>query len=124
MSQRDHGIARRAQKGRTMRLRLRAGSLLLLCCTLLTARPTIGKKIPPTAPLDLNTATAAQLAQVPGIGAATARAIVQFREKSGPFERVEDLLAIRGISARKLEQIRPYVTVSKPAAKPPTRPGA
>jgi hypothetical protein len=37
---------------------------------------------------------------------------------------VEDLLAIRGISARKLEQIRPYVTVSKPAAKPPTRPGA
>jgi len=107
-----------------MRLRLRAGSLLLLCCSLLTARPTSGKKIPPSAPLDLNTTTAAQLAQVPGIGAATARAIVQFREKSGPFERVEDLLAIRGISARKLEQIRPYVTVSKPAAKPPTRPGA
>jgi len=107
-----------------MKLRLRACSLLVLCCALLVARAASGKKIPPSAPLDLNTATAAQLAQVPGIGAATARAIVQFRQKSGPFERVEDLLAIRGISARKLEQIRPYVTVSKPAAKPPARPGA
>lgn len=102
-----------------MKLRLRTYSLLLLCCTLLAARAAIGKKIPPTAPLDLNTATAAQLAQVPGIGPATAKAIVQFREKSGPFERVEDLLAIRGISARKLAQIRPYVTLAKPAPRKP-----
>ena len=100
-----------------MKLRVRAGSLLLLCCTLLAARAAIGKKIPPSTPLDLNRATAAQLAQVPGIGGVTAKAIVQFREKSGPFERMEDLLAIRGISTRKLEQIRPYVTVSKPAPR-------
>lgn len=99
------------------KLCLRAGSLLLLYCILLAAGAAIGKKIPPTAPLDLNTATAAQLAQVPGIGAVTAKAIVQFREKSGRFERVEDLLAIRGISARKLEQIRPYVTLLKPAPR-------
>jgi hypothetical protein len=45
---------------------------------------------------------------------------VRFREKSGPFERVEDLLAIHGISARKLEQIRPYVTLSKPARRKPS----
>jgi competence protein ComEA len=87
---------------------------------LLFAHAAISKKIPPSAPLDLNTATAAQLAQVPGIGAATARAIMRFREKSGPFERVEDLLAIRGISARKLGQIRPYVVVSKPAPRRPS----
>ncbi len=100
--------------------RLRSLSLLLLCWTLLAAHAAIGKKIPPAAPLDLNKASAAQLAQLPGIGAATAKAIVQFREKSGPFERVEDLLAIRGISARKLAQIRPYVTVSKPAPRKPS----
>jgi competence ComEA-like helix-hairpin-helix protein len=100
-----------------MKLRLHAGAALLLCCTLLAARATISKKIPPSVPLDLNTATAAQLARVPGIGGATAKAIVQFRKKSGRFERVEDLLAIRGISARKLEQIRPYVTVSRPSSK-------
>jgi competence ComEA-like helix-hairpin-helix protein len=103
-----------------MRSRLRACSLLLLCWTLLAAHAAIGKKIPPGAPLDLNTATAAQLAQVPGIGASSAKAIVQFRLKSGPFDRVEDLLAIRGISARKLEQIRPYVTVSKPVRRKPS----
>ena len=101
-----------------MKSRLRVCSLLLLCWILLAAHAAIGKKIPPGAPLDLNTATAAQLAQVPGIGASSAKAIVQFRQKSGPFERVEDLLAIRGISARKLEQIRPYVNISKPAPAP------
>jgi len=54
------------------------------------------------------------------IGASSAKAIVQFREKRGPFERVEDLLAIRGISPRKLEQIRPYVNISKPAPRRPS----
>jgi competence ComEA-like helix-hairpin-helix protein len=106
-----------------MNLPPRARSFLLLCCALLVARATIGKKTPPTAPLDLNIATTTQLAQVPGIGATTAKAIVQFREKSGPFKRIEDLLAIRGISARKLEEIRPYVTLSKPAPKSPAKRG-
>jgi competence ComEA-like helix-hairpin-helix protein len=99
---------------------LRACSLLLLCWILLAAHAAVAKKIPPSVPLDLNTATAAQLAQVPGIGASSAKAIVQFRRKSGPFERVEDLLSIRGISARKLEQIRPYVSVSKPVPRRPS----
>jgi competence protein ComEA len=95
--------------------------LLLLCSILPAAGAANGKKTPPAAPLDLNAATATQLVQVPGIGAATARAIVQFRQKSGPFQRVEDLLAIRGISARKLAQIRPYVTVVK---RPPLKPSS
>lgn len=98
----------------------RAGSILLLCCALLITSAAIAKKVPPAVPLDLNTATAAQFAQLPGIGATTAKAIVQFRQKSGPFERVSDLLAIRGISARKLEQIRPYVTVSKVTPRKPS----
>ena len=41
------------------------------------------------------------------------------REKSGRFQRVEDLLAVRGISQKKLDAMRPYVTVSAP---PPPRP--
>ena len=76
------------------------------------------KKVPGE-PVDLNTATAAELGRVPGIGPARAKAIVQFRKKSGPFERVEDLLAIRGISSRKLEAIRPYLTLSRPAPQKP-----
>jgi competence protein ComEA len=68
-------------------------------------------KQPPAKPLNLNAATADQLAQLPGIGPKTAQSIVDFRKASGPFRRVEDLLAIRGISRRKLEAIRPYVVV-------------
>jgi competence protein ComEA len=71
-------------------------------------------KQPPAKPLDLNTATAEQLQELPGIGPNTAAAIVAFREKSGPFRRVEDLLAIHGISKKKLEAIRPYVFIAPP----------
>ena len=70
-----------------------------------------GSKQPPAKPLDLNTATVEELQQLPGIGPATAKAIVRFREKSAPLRRVEDLLAIRGISRSRLEKLRPYVTV-------------
>jgi competence ComEA-like helix-hairpin-helix protein len=62
--------------------------------------------------IDLNRATVQQLESLPGIGAVTAKAIVEFRRKSGQFRRVEDLLAIRGISQAKLERLRPYVTVT------------
>ncbi len=89
---------------------------LLLCCVAAVA---VGqskkKKQPPAKPLDLNTATVEQFQQLPGVGPVTAKAIVRFREKSGPFQRVEDLLAIRGITKRKLEKLRPYVYVAPPA---------
>jgi len=74
------------------------------------------KKSPPVTPIDLNTASTAQLQQIPGIGPSTAQSIVHMREKSGRFHRVEDLLAIHGISAAKLEKIRPYVYVTGPPA--------
>jgi DNA uptake protein ComE-like DNA-binding protein len=39
---------------------------------------------------------------------------VDFRHKSGPFRRVEDLLAIKGISQGKLDKLRPYLKVTPP----------
>jgi competence protein ComEA len=74
----------------------------------------------PAKAVDLNAATVEQLQQLPGIGPVRAKAIVEFREKSGPFQRVEDLLAIRGISKSRFEKLRPYVTVSPPEKKPST----
>jgi competence protein ComEA len=71
-------------------------------------------KQPPAHALDLNVANVKELQQVPGIGPKTAQAIVDFRHKSGPFRRVEDLLAIKGISQRKLDKMRPYLKVSPP----------
>jgi comEA protein len=93
--------------------------LLLAAALFLTATLGAAQKKPPSKPLDLNSATAEELQQLPGIGPSTAKAIVQFREKSGPFQRVEDLLVIHGISRARLEKLRPYVTIGKPPAKSP-----
>lgn len=71
------------------------------------------KKLPPQHSIDLNTASAEQLQQLPGIGPTLAKAIVTLREKSGPFRRLEDLLAVPHITRRTIEKIRPYVTVGQ-----------
>ena len=91
---------------------LRASLVVSVCAS------TLAQKKLPAAPIDLNTATVDQLQQLPGIGPATVQAIVRFREKSGSFQRPEDLLAIHGISKSRFEKRRPYITVFPPAKKP------
>ena len=83
----------------------------------LCLKTTFAQKTPPAQPLNPNTATIAQLETLPGVGPNTAKAIVDFRNRSGPFQRVEDLLAIKGISKSKLEKLRPSVTVGPTAPK-------
>jgi competence protein ComEA len=62
-------------------------------------------------PVDLNEADEAALDALPGIGPATAAAIVQHRQQIGRFTSVDQLLDVRGIGEAKLEQLRPLVTV-------------
>jgi competence protein ComEA len=64
-----------------------------------------------TGPLDLNTATAAELDTLPGVGPATAAAIVDDRERHGPFAAVGDLERVPGIGPAKLAAIADQVTV-------------
>ncbi|MDQ1433525.1 MAG: competence protein ComEA [Actinomycetota bacterium] len=61
--------------------------------------------------LNLNAATAQQLDTLPGVGPATAAAIIKDREAHGPFRSVNDLGRVRGIGDAKLEQLRDLVTV-------------
>ena len=72
------------------------------------------QKHPPAKPIDLNLANVKELQELPGVGPVTAQRIIDLREKGGRFHRVEDLLAVRGISQKKLDALRPYVTVSAP----------
>jgi competence protein ComEA len=62
-------------------------------------------------PVPLNTATAAELEALPGIGPATAAAIVAWREANGPFVAVDQLIEVRGIGPAKLEAVRDLVVV-------------
>jgi competence ComEA-like helix-hairpin-helix protein len=63
------------------------------------------------AAIDLNRATAIELTRLPGIGPALARRIVDARDTDGRFARIDELGRVRGMSARKIEQLRAFVTV-------------
>lgn len=65
----------------------------------------------PSGPVNLNSATADDLDTLPGVGPATAAAILAYRDQHGPFASVEDLGEVNGIGPAKIEAIRGLVTV-------------
>jgi comEA protein len=87
------------------------------CCALAAAK----KLPPPSKPIDLNTASSEQLQRLPGVGPVMAQRILDYRKKSGPFQSVDDLLAVKGISNKRLERIRQYVMVKPPQAQTPPK---
>ena len=65
--------------------------------------------------INLNTASVQELQSLPGIGPALARRIVVFREKNHGFKRVEEVLAVPGISEKKWRAIRDKLEIRPPA---------
>ena len=66
-------------------------------------------------PVDINTADAQALAaNIKGVGAKKAEAIVEYRKKHGPFKRPEDLARVKGIGPKLVEQNRHIIRVGKP----------
>ena len=63
-------------------------------------------------PLNLNAATEAQLEALPGIGAAMAARIVEYRQKNGPFKKIEDLMNVRGLGEKNFLKLKPQLTVA------------
>ena len=91
--------------------------LAILVLILASAPAAFGKKKPPAHPVNINTAGATDLQQVPGIGPSTAQKILDTRKSYGTFKSVDDLLAIKGIGPKKLEKMRKYLTVGRPLSK-------
>lgn len=75
------------------------------------ARPAKTASASASAPVNLNTATAAQLEALPGIGARTAQLIVEHRQKTGGFKKIEELMNIKGIGEKSFLKLKPMVTV-------------
>jgi competence protein ComEA len=61
--------------------------------------------------ININSASATELEELPGVGPVTAAAIIDYRTQNGPFATVDDLIDVTGIGPSTLEQIRPFATV-------------
>ncbi len=70
----------------------------------------------PAVVVNLNAASADQLASLPGIGERTAQLIVEYRQKNGPFKKSEDLMNVKGIGEKSFLKLRSLVTTEP--AKP------
>jgi comEA protein len=105
-------------------LMMRTMTLVLCVLCLAGAVPVTAQESKPSAeaaaaaPININTATMAQLETLPGIGKATAERILEYRQKNGGFKKIEDLMNIRGIGEKSFLRIKPLVTVTAPKATP------
>lgn len=74
-------------------------------------------KVTASAPVNLNTATAVQLESLPGIGPRTAERILEYREKSGGFKKIEELMNVQGVGEKNFLKIKDLISVTPPKGK-------
>jgi competence protein ComEA len=67
----------------------------------------------PSAPININTATQAQFESLPGLGAKVAERILEYRQKNGPFKKVEDLMNVKGIGEKSFLKLKPFLTITQ-----------
>jgi competence protein ComEA len=79
-----------------------------------SARPS--KAAPaPTTPINLNTATQAQLESLPGVGPKAAERILEYRKQNGHFKKIEDLMNVKGFGEKTFLKLKPMLTVGEKA---------
>lgn len=81
---------------------------LVLALTLLTAPALHAEE---SGKVNINEATVEQLTEVKFIGPAIAESIVQYRDESGPFQSLEQLMEVKGIGRKTFDKIKDQVTL-------------
>ena len=70
-------------------------------------------------PVNLNSATLAQLQTLPGVGAAAAQRILDYRQKNGSFKKIEELMNVKGIGEKSFLKLKPLISVGADKADRP-----
>ena len=70
-------------------------------------------------PVNINSASQAQLQTLPGIGAKAAQRIIEFRQKNGGFKKPEDLMNVKGVGEKSFLKLKPLITVGDRAEHAP-----
>ncbi|XHI71705.1 ComEA family DNA-binding protein [Listeria monocytogenes] len=86
--------------------------IAILCAGLVYIWIPDGKTDTVTANPTINSANKADLQQVPGIGESKATAIIEYREKEGLFQTIEDLKNVSGIGEKTVEKLKEYLDVN------------
>jgi len=88
-----------------------AGAALALAILLCTAGAPAFAEEKISGVVNVNTASAAELEMLPGVGASRAKAVIEAREAKGGFKSLDDLLAVKGIGEASLAKLRPHLTL-------------
>src|SRR5262249_41352284 len=70
-----------------------------------------------TGTININTPSVAELQRLRGIGGRTAGRVIEYRQKNGPFKKVEELMNVRGIGEKNFLKLKNQITVGAPKAE-------
>lgn len=87
-------------------------ALLLAMSTVAMADAEPGGSTAAAGVVNINTASASELALLPRVGEKGAQRIIDYRQEHGPFKKPADLMQVKGVGAKTFELMQPYLTVS------------
>lgn len=94
--------------------KMKTACVLFLCLSLAMASVTaLGQRTKPASAekININSATAEQLQALPGIGPVIAKSIIEHRSKVGKFNKIEEIINVKGIGEKKFQRIKDRLVV-------------
>jgi len=85
---------------------------LILVALTVTAVAGTADSSQPSGVVNINTASSEELELLPRVGPALAGRIIEFREANGPFQTVDEILAVKGIGETSFEKLEPFIVTS------------